>query len=214
MSSRLFLRVGASAAFAAAFLLAVQVAIALPLGSDIALLGTSLDPAQMTRFFGTNAFALTYMMTADDGFAIAYAIVFVVIAYYLLPRARLVGILALVFSLLTALTDLSENSLYLAAVATVTQKQALETPILLALFWLGQVKYLAMYLAAILFAVGIWPSRRGGRVLAILLALFPVVGLVAISFPVLAIFKLLWMCVLLIAGGVFLLAAAKTSEVS
>lgn len=212
MSPRSFLRVGAAAAFVGAFLLAVQVVIALPMGSDIALLGKSLDPAHMTAFFQSNGAAMTHLMSADDGFAIAYATLFVVIAGYLLPRARLVGVLALVFSLLTALTDLSENSLYLAAVETVTQKQTLEPPILLMLFWLGQVKYLAMYLAAILFAVGLWSSGRWGKILAVLLALFPVIGLAAISVEALTLAKLGWMFVLLIVGGVFLVRESMSGS--
>lgn len=213
MSPRTLLQTGAIAAFAAAFLLALQVVIALPIGSDIALLGTSLDLARMTAFFQANAVALTHLMTADDGFAVAYAIAFVALGAYLLPRARLLGILALLFSLLTAVSDLSENSLYLAAFETVTQKQALQAPVLLTLFWLGQVKYLSMYLAALLFAVGVWSSGRFGKILAVLLVLFPVFGLAAISFGSLSLLKLLWMFVLLIAGGIFLLSVAKTSEV-
>lgn len=58
------------------------------------------------------------LMTFDNAFAITYA-------------------LALVLAVTTALTDLAENSLTLAAIATVTQNQTLDAQVLVILFWLG-----------------------------------------------------------------------------
>ena len=110
MSSRLVLRSGAAAAFAAAFLLLWQFVIAIGIGDEFNLFGKSLDPARMTSFFQMNARAVTQLMTADDAFAIAYALAFIALGYVMLPRNRLLASLALVFSLQTALTDLAENS--------------------------------------------------------------------------------------------------------
>lgn len=206
MSPRL-IRSGAFAAFGAALLLGWQFLIARGFSDDISLLSKSVDPARMTTFFQADARPMTHLMAADDGFAIAYALAFVALAAYLMPRARLLGTLAFVFALGTALTDLSENSLYLAAVETVSQNQPLPGGMLVVLFWLGQIKYLSIYLAALLFAIGVWEAGAAGRIFAILLLLFPVIGIVSIAIEALMLVKVLWMLVLLIAGGVFLLLA-------
>lgn len=55
MSSRLVLRSGAFAAFAAAFFLAAQFVTAIGIGNDIALLSKTVDPAQMIPFFQNHA---------------------------------------------------------------------------------------------------------------------------------------------------------------
>lgn len=212
MSPRFILRSGAFAAFAAAFLLAWQFVIALNIGSEMELISRSVDPVRMTAFFQANARAVTQLMTADDGFAIAYAVAFVGLAVFLLPRSRVIALLALVFALATALTDLAENSLTLAAVQTVVQGQPLEGSALVLLFWLGQIKYLLIYVAALLLAMGVWEAGKMGKVLAILFALFPLIGLAAIAVETLVLFKVLWMFVLLIAGGVFLVVVMRRTD--
>ena len=195
---------GAVAAFTAAFLLVVQFVIALGMGGDLALLSRSGDPARVTIFFQNQARALTLLMTADDGFAIAYAIAFIVLAFYIMPRSKLLAGLALSFALLTALFDLAENSLTIVLVEAVTFKQPVTTPALLLLLWLGQMKYLAIYLAAVLFAIGIWGHGSVGKIFAVFLLLFPLIGLAAISVEVLTLLQVLWMFVLLVTGGIFL----------
>ncbi len=208
MSTRT-LRSGAFAAFAAAFLLGWQFLIAIGIGDEIALLSKSVDPARMTSFFEIDARALTQLMTADDAFALAYAIAFIVLALYLMPHAKLVSTLALVFAVLTALIDLSENSLLLASVEQVAQNQPLDAHALVVLFWLGQIKYLAIYLAAILFALVLWEFGAAGKILAALLFLFVVIGVASITVDVLRFVKVVWMELLLVVGGIFLVLEAR-----
>lgn len=210
MSSRLVLQSGAVAAFSAALLLGAQVVIGIGIGDEIALLSSSVEPARMGSFFRIDARAMMQLMAADDAFAIAYAVAFVVLALYLMQRVRVLATVALVLALLTALTDLTENSLTLAAVQLVVQNQPLDANLLVGLFWLGQMKYLAIYLAGVLFAVGLCETGRAGKVFAGLLLLFPVIGLGSIAVEALVIGKLLWMFVLLLAGGIFLLKVAQS----
>lgn len=215
MSQR-FIRIGAVAAFAAALLLAIQFVIALGIGNDFTLISKSVDPARMSAFFQMHADALTRLMASDDAFALAYASAFIALAFYLMPRAKLLATLALVFALATALTDWAENSLTLAAVQTAAQNQMLDANILIILFWLGQMKYLLIYPAAILFAVGVWEDGRSekivsaGKIFAVLLALFPIIGIVGIALAVFEVVKILWMLVLLVAGGIFLWRVSQT----
>lgn len=203
MSPR-FIRIGAVAAFVAALLLAVQFVIALGIGNDFALMSKTLDPARMTQFFQTHANALTALMASDDAFALAYLIAFITLALFLMPRAKWLAMLALVFALATALTDWAENSLTLAAVQTAAQKQTLDANILLVLFWLGQMKYLLIYPAALLFAFGIWEDGRAGKIFAVSLVLFPIIGIVGIASELFELLKVLWMLALLLAGGIFM----------
>lgn len=211
MSQR-FIRIGALAAFAAALLLALQFVIALGIGNDFTLISKSVDPARMTAFFATHADALARLMASDDAFALAYAIAFIALALYLMPRARLLATLALLFALATAVTDWAENSLTLAAVQTAAQNQMLEANTLLVLFWLGQMKYLLIYPAALLFAIGIWDDGRAGRIFAILLLLFPAIGIASIAVDALRLAQVLWMFVLLFAGGFFLWRATPPNS--
>lgn len=208
MSPRFVLRSGAVAAFAAVFLLGWQFLIGIGLGNDIALLSKSVDPARMTPFFQTHGRALTQLMTADNAFATAYAVAFVALSYALWSRARLLATLALVFALATACIDLAENSLLLASVETVAQNQILSGTPLTLLFWLGQVKFLAIYVGALLFAIGVWETGRMGRIFAIVLALFPLIGIASIAIEGLVLVKVAWMFVMLAVGGIFLLGVA------
>lgn len=209
MSLRWLVRCGAIAAFAAAFLLAWQFAIALPMGDEIALLAAPLDLARMRSFFEFNAPALRQLFAVDDAFAISYAVAFVALGVYLLPRARVVVGIAIGLALATAFWDLSENSLTLAAVEIVSQKQLLDANTLVTLFWLGQMKYLTIYLGGILFAIALGQEGRLGQVLAVLLVSFALIGILAIAAPALEPVKVLWMLVLLVTGGVFLVGRAK-----
>lgn len=208
--SRRLIRSGAMAAFGAAFLLVVQFALGLGIGSDIALLSQTVDAARMTAFFEMHARALTQLMAADDAFAIAYAVAFVALAFYLMPRGKLLALTALTFALMTALFDLAENSLTLAAVAAATQNQALDANVFVILFWLGQIKFLAIYVSAILFAVGVWEDGRAGKIFAALLLFFPLIGILGIPFEPFVLAKILWMLVLLVAGGIFMWRAPQT----
>ncbi len=209
MSLRI-VRLGAAAAFAAALLLAVQFAIGLGIGNDFTLMSKSLDAARMTLFFRTHADALTQLMTFDNAFALAYAFAFIALALYLAPRAKGLAALALGLALATALTDWAENSLTLVAVQSAVQTQTLDAAVLSALFWLGQMKYLLIYPAALLFAVGVWEDGRAGKIFAVLLALFPLIGIASIAVDALRLAQVLWMLVLLVAGGIFL--RRQTSE--
>lgn len=214
MSPRFVLRSGAVAAFAAVFLLGWQFVIGVGLGNDIALLSKSVDPARMALFFQTHGSALTQLMAADNGFATAYAVAFVALAYALLSRARLFATLALVFALATACIDLAENSLLLASVETVAQNQTLNGTALIVLFWLGQVKFLAIYVGALLFAIGVWETGLTGKIFAVVLVLFPLIGLASIAIEALVLVKVAWMFVMLAVGGVFLLRAAGQPTVT
>lgn len=209
MSPRI-LRSGAFAAFAAAFLLGWQVVIGLSVGLErLAVLYKSVNVKEMTTFLQTYAPAIMQLMTADDAFAIAYGLAFVAFAFYLMPRAQLLSTVALVLSLTTSLTDLSENSVTLMVTATVTQSQTLDVSLLQLLFWLGQFKYLVFYIAAILFAVALWEEGRVGKIFAILLVLFPIIGVAGIAIEGLVVARVLWMFVLLIVGGIFLVLEAR-----
>jgi hypothetical protein len=212
MTMRFLLRAGAVAAFAAAFLLCWKFMIALNIGDEIELLSQSLDPNRMTSFFEIDARAVTQLMAADDGFAIAYAVAFVVLAVYLVGSNRLLAAIALVFALGTALTDLGENSLTLAAVGMVAQGQTPEVGMLVTLFWLGQMKYLLIYVAAVLFAILLWNEGGLGKLFSVTLLVFPLVGIAAIAMSELMFVRALWMLVLLVVGGVFLVKAAGRSE--
>lgn len=204
MKSGLIFRTGALAALVAAVCLVFQVVIAVGLGSDIALLGKSLDVARITAFYRDHAPALTLLMTSDDLFAVAYMVAFVALSYYVGVRSRLLGGVGLLFALLTAVADLTENSLTLAAVDTVTQAQTLDGSLLLTLYLLGQLKFLFIYVGGALFAVGMWDKSWRNRIVAILFVVFPLIGLPGIVVPQLAVLKIAWMLVLLIAGGLFL----------
>lgn len=204
------MRSGAIAAFAAALLLVGQFVLALGIGNDYVLISKSVDPARMTPFLSTHGGALTQVMTLDDGFAIAYGVAFVALALYVMPRAKGLALVALVFALTTMLTDLAENSLTLGAVQTVAQGQIPDANVLLILFWLGQIKYLAIYFAGILFAVGVWDAGRAGKIFGVLLLVFPLIGIASISIEALKIVQVLWMLVMLIAGGIFLWRARET----
>ena len=209
MSPRI-LRSGAFAAFAAAFLLGWQVVIGSSVGLErLAVLYKSVNVKEMTTFLQTYALAIMQLMTADDAFAIAYGLAFVAFAFYLMPRAQLLSTVALVLSLTTSLTDLSENSVTLMVTATVTQSQTLDVSLLQLLFWLGQFKYLVFYIAAILFAVALWEEGRVGKIFAILLVLFPIIGVAGIAIEGLVVARVLWMFVLLIVGGIFLVLEAR-----
>ncbi len=209
------LRSGAFAAFAAALSLVIQFVIGLGIGNDFALISKSLDAARMTQFFQSHASALTALMTADDAFATAYALAFIVLALDLMPRAKSLAMLALGLSLLTAFTDLAENSLMLAGIQTAVQTQTLDANVLVLLFWLGQMKYLAIYPAALLYAIALWDSERTGKILALLFVLFPLIGILSIALDALRLAQGVWMLVLLLAGGIFLWrqASEKTAQV-
>lgn len=209
MNYSYLMRVGALAASAAVILLLVQVGIGAGIGADLALISKSVDPARMTSFLTAQARALTLLMTADDGFALAYGLAFVALALYLVRTSRLAGALVLGFALATTVTDLTENSLTLGAVETVTQGQRLDGNVLLGLFLLGQLKYLLIYFAALVIAVGLWNEGRAGRVMSVLFALFPVIGLAGVAVPEWGLGRVVWMVLLLAGGAVFLWRAGR-----
>ncbi|MCC7162599.1 MAG: hypothetical protein IT331_08900 [Anaerolineae bacterium] len=209
MSIQFLARCGAAAAFAASFLLAWQFVIGLGIGEEIALLSSSVESTRLRTFFEMHEVALRRLMTVDDAFAIAYAVAFVALGVYLLPRARVIVGIAMGLTLATAFLDLGENSLTLAAVELVNQNQTLEQKMVTTLFWLGQMKFLTIYVGGILFALPLWQEGRMGKALAALLGLFALIGVAAISIPTLDLVKVLWMFVLLVAGGVFM-ARART----
>lgn len=209
MKSPLIFRAGALAALVAIVCLLSQVVVAVGLGSDIALLGKSLDGVRMTAFYRNHGSALTLLMASDDLFAVAYTVAFITLAYYVGARSQLLGGVGLLFALLTGAADFTENSVTLAAVDTVTQGQTLEGSLLLVICLLGQVKFLFIYVGVVLFAIGMWDAVRANRVVAILFVLFPLGGLPGIVIPELVLLRIVWMLVLLVAGGIFLARATR-----
>ncbi len=58
--------------------------------------------------------------------------------------------------------------------------------------------------AGLLFGIGLWQDSSEGKVLAVLLALLPLIGLAAITIPGMSLARVAWLLVLLLAGGRFL----------
>ncbi len=199
-----WLRAGAIGAFVAAGLLVAQFVIGVGLGSGLALLQSSFDAAQVADFLKANAATMTLLMATDDLFVIGYSAAFTGIALYLLTRNRLLAIVGLVFALLTSASDFTENSLTIALTRLASQGALLQPDWLLGLQILGQVKYLWIFIGGALFAIGLWGKPRSHRIVAILFWIFPLIGWLALVNAMGALLLIVWMLVLLIAGGIFL----------
>ncbi len=204
MNSSRLIRVGALASFAAALLLAFQFVIGAPLGGSLVLLERSLDANALASFLRESANTLRWLMMADYAFIISFTIAFVGFAASILAQSRLAAVVALFFALLTTVVDLTENSLTLAAVTLASTSAMLDTPMLIVLNVLAQLKFLFTYVAATLFAVSIWSPALLNRTVAVLFLIFPLLGVLAVVSVEVGLLRVLWMFVLLIAGGIFL----------
>lgn len=204
------LRAGALGSFAAALLLAVQFGIATGLGSDLILLETSFDAARLNAFLQTHASTVIHLMIADNLFVVAYTTSFVALALYGKTRQRLFAIVALGLALLTSASDFTENALTIALARAAMDGVAPENGWLLGLQLLAQLKWMWIYAGVTLFAVTLWDATRFARVVAILFLLFPLIGVMAPASVALGLLRIVWMFVLLIAGGLFLWRASKT----
>lgn len=198
------LRAGALGSFAAALLLAVQFGIAAGLGSDLILLETSFDAARLSAFLQSNASTVINLMIADNLFVVAYTTSFVALALYGMTRQRLFALAGLGFALLTAASDFTENALTIALARAAMNGVALESSWLLGLQLLAQLKWMWIYAGVTLYAVSLWDATRFARVVAILFLLFPLIGVMAPASVALGLLRIVWMLVLLIAGGIFL----------
>jgi hypothetical protein len=178
------------------------------IGGSISLLCKSVHPEELTRFFREHASALTALMASDDAFAVSYAIAFIALALYLMPRERMLAIPVLVLTLATTVVDLMENSMTLAGVAAATQNTPIEMGLPVTLFLMSQMKFLLIYVAGLLIAIGVWGDGTVGRALSVLLVLFVLVGTVSIAVEGLVLVKVAWMFLRLGAGGYFLWRAA------
>ena len=205
-----WLRAGALGSFAAAVLLALQFGIAAGLGSDLILLETSLDAARVTAFLQTHAATVINLMIADNLFVVAYTLSFVGLTLYAVTRQRLFAVTALVFALLTSASDITENALTISMARAAMGGVALETNWLMVLQILAQWKWMWIYVGVTLFAVTLWDNSRGARVVAILFLIFPLIGVMAPASITLGLLRIVWMFVLLIAGGIFLWRVSKT----
>lgn len=209
-----WLRAGALGSFAAAILLGVQFVIASGLGSDLTLMETSLDAARVTVFLQTHAPVMINLMVTDNLFVVAYTVSFVGLGVYAVTRQRLFAMTALGFALLTSAFDLSENALTIALARAAESSVPLELNWLLALQILGQLKWMWIYVGVTLFAVTIWDATRRGRAVAILFLVFPLIGVMAPASVLFGLARIVWMFVLLIAGGIFLWQGAGIEKIS
>lgn len=199
-----WLRAGAGASFLAAALLVIQMGIASALGSELILLETSLTPARVSAFLQTNATVIINLMIADNLFVVAYTVGLLGLVWYAKARQRIFAFAALLFVLLTAASDFTENSLTIVLTRLSASGSAVEINYLVALQMLAQLKFLWIYVAVALFAVLLWDETRLGRVVAILFLLFPLIGVLAPASVTFALLRIVWMLVLLVAGGIFL----------
>jgi hypothetical protein len=204
MDNRQRIRIGAVGAFVAALLLVIQFVIGSTLGPDFAYLEMGSDSARVAEFLKTHAATLTNLMIVDDLFVVAYTVAFVGMMIYTRKQLGGVALLALGFALLTSATDFTENSLTIALTRSAAGGGILETGALLLLQVLSQLKYLWIYVAVVLYAVGTWQARLLNRVVTILFLLFPLLGMPALASPLFGLIRVVWMLVLLLAAGVLL----------
>ena len=199
-----WLRAGAMGSFIAAGLLVVQFIIGSVIGTNLGILDMSFNLAHISAFLQMQEIPMTLLMVTDNLFVVAYTVAFVGLAFYLLPRNRLLALVALGFALLTSATDFTENSLTIVMTRAAANGATLESGWLLVLQILAQLKYLWIYVAVTLFAIGIWDKPRMHRIVAVLFWLFPILGIGAAFSVAATMTRVLWMFVLLIAGGIFL----------
>jgi hypothetical protein len=208
------LRATAVASFVAALLLVALFALALPVASEMQVLETSLDPQAVFGFLHVNAVHVMIMYSTDNLFTVAYTTAFAGLGLYLLPRHRAPALLGMGLALLTSASDLVENALTIALARAAMAGQVPEGWTHLALNMLAQLKFLWVYAAAPLFAIGLWAAdgagapRRLERAVAVLFLAFPVIGVFAPISAALGLLRIAWMLVLLVAGGGLLWRAA------
>jgi hypothetical protein len=208
--TKLLLRAGAAGGAVAALLLLVLFVINVTMGADLTALEGGATAAQMTAVYQKQGATLQAAMLTDDLFVIAYTLAFLGVATLAREKSALLARVGLVFALGTAALDFIENASTLAFVQAAGAGVALDATQALLLTFLNQVKFLSIFLAAPLFAIGVWSAAKLNRALSVLFVLFPIVGVLSFVNPLALIATLVWMFALLALGAVVLWRKALT----
>ena len=206
MNTRL-IRVGAVFAFAGALILVAMVVVGGPIGEQMAAFGQPGTPEAYAAMLQPVASTLITVMALDNVFLIAYTGTFIAAAALVWPRARLLAAAGLGFAGLLAVLDVIENALTVNMARAALAGVAIQPWEVSALAAVEQVKYASAALALVFFAAGILialPGRRFPAIVAGMFVLFPVVNGLTVIDRAATPLLLLWMLVLLLAGGVLL----------
>lgn len=201
------LRAGAISALAGVLLLLVMVAVGLPAQAGLAALGSPLSPEALAAIRSQGE-GIVRLMALDNLFVIAYTGAFLGAAALVWNRSRWFSAAGLLFALLLALLDLSENAVTVdltRAVLAGVPLPALETVVL---SLLEQVKYASGALVVAFFAVAILLARPASPALRSLTAVlylgFPLVNALSLVFPAAKTLLILWMLLMLLASAILL----------
>jgi hypothetical protein len=123
--------------------------------------------------------------TADSLFVLSYTIAFLGLSAVAATRSRALAQLGLGAGLLAAALDATENAFFITYALLAQSGTRLTEPALPLIYILANLKWMAAFVAYYAFGLA-WPRDhwRGWVLTAIMLA-FPIVGLLALLFPVL-----------------------------
>ncbi len=201
-------KTGAIGAAAGALLLITMLAVGAPAADGLGILGQPANPGVYTTMLLEHGTNLVKVMTIDNIFVLAYTIALLGAAALMWDNLRLFGSVGMIFTLLLALSDLSENALTVQLARTasngipITEGQ---------IAWLGiieQIKFGSATAAVVILAVGIWAVMprpyRLVRIVVGLFMLFPIANAIAVVNPSAKIVLFGWMFIILVAASILL----------
>lgn len=211
MNSTQTVRAGAYSAMAGVALLAVMIAIGVSAQAGLTALNdtTSTGALDTIRSQGD---AIVMVMALDNLFVIAYTGAFLGAAALVWSRARVYGAAGLLFALLLALLDLTENAVTVDVTHAVLAGAPIPELETVLLNLLEQVKYASGGLAVAFFAIAILlarPATLGLRALtAALYLIFPLINALTLALPATKPLLILWMLLMLLASAILLWRSA------
>jgi hypothetical protein len=204
MNDKLTLRIAALGAALAVLLLVGLIATVLPTGTDAEALRGTVTPSTFAAAVDRHGFNLRVAMALDNLFVIGYTLALLGIVVLVRSRIPMLGNVALGGVLLGALLDYTENSITLGLIQSHILGTMPKPGWLLILHIVGQIKYLAAFLAAALLGAGLWSCKPLDRAVSVLAWLFPIVGVASFVFPAASPLVVLAMLILLVSGGALL----------
>lgn len=212
-------RTGMFFAFTSAILLMMMFAAGTSVSSKMDLLGQAAAPEAVAEAIKSGAQGLTLLLAIDNLFLIAYTGTFISGTALFWNKAKLFGVLTLIFSTLLALLDLTENALIIHMARSATAEIGVTAGQIAGLALVEQVKYGSASLALAWIGVGI---LTGGPVRSLLqkvmagtFFLFGPVNALKVVQPDSSLLLVFWMLVMIVVSGMYFRQVAETlSQVS